>query len=98
MTWQELLKQIDKHNKENEITQQYSDKNPLRCVVVIDSSTWEVEYPLESRSYEFRSDEKFFLPQMMGRSIYADSLDGSDTGVRLDWYLSEWKIEDCYIK
>lgn len=42
---------------------------------------------------------------MSGYSIFGDSLDGSDNGVRLDYYMADeragedgWKIERCYIK
>lgn len=40
---------------------------------------------------------------MTGYSIYADSLDCTDDGVRLEQYMVEegnsngWKVEDCYI-
>lgn len=101
LTWTELREVIDNHNKEHNVSKQYGDKEPLHCVAVIDNSSFAEEFSLESRSYEFRSDEKFFLPNMMGRSIFADSLDGTDTGVRLDWYIFEkdgWKIEYCYVK
>ena len=100
LTFRELVSIIQKHNKENNITQQFSDKKPLSCVAVIDNSSFEKEYPLESRSYRFRSDNKRFLPEMMGNSIFADALDGSDDGVRLDWYIFEdnWKIEYCYVE
>ena len=40
---------------------------------------------------------------MGGYSIFGNCLDGTDQGVRLDWYMAEerdingWKVEDCYI-
>ena len=40
---------------------------------------------------------------MGGYSIFACCLDGTDQGVRLDWYMEEegnpdgWKVENCYI-
>lgn len=104
LTWSELVKAIDAHNNDYCINRQYEDEKPLSCVVVIKNSSFAKEYPLESRSYRFRSDNKFFLPMMMGRSIFADALDGTDDGVRLDWYLfgddkdSCWEIEYCYIE
>lgn len=102
LTFNELVNIIKRHNEENHITTQYGDKNALSCVAVIDNSSFGgKEYPLESRSYRFRSDEKFFVPEMLGHSIFADALDGSDDGVRLDWYLFEenpWEIEYCYIE
>lgn len=98
MTFSELTKIISKHNSDNNIKQQYSDKDYLSCVAVIDNSSFMKEYPIEARSYRFRSDEKRFIPEMLGNSIFANSLDGSDDGIRLDWYLDSWKIEYCYIE
>lgn len=92
---------IREHNSDHSITSQWSDPEPLRCVIVFKNESWpnrEKDYSLESRSYEFRSDEKYFIPEMGGSSIFADSLDGSDKGVRLDHYLGKWKVDYCYIK
>ena len=94
LTGKEVFELIRKHNKENNIHQQYADKNPLRFVVVFKESNWKEKYSLESRSYSFRSDEKYFLPDMIGKSWYGDALDGSDDGVRLDWY--NWEPEYYY--
>lgn len=102
LTYNELLNVIHKHNDENNIVRQYSDPNPLYCVAVISNDSFSQEYSLESRSYRFRSDEKRFLPEMLGNSIFANALDGTDDGVRLDWYIyggeDAWKIEYCYIE
>lgn len=97
LTFSELGKIIWEHNEKNNVKSQYQDKNALMCVVVIDNKSFDTEYPLESRSYLFRSDNKYFLSSMGGNSIYCNSLDETDTGVRLDWYLGEWQIEYCYI-
>ena len=67
--------------------------------MVFKAENWpDKDYSEESRSYAFSSDNKYFVPGMGGNSIYASSLDGTDSGVRLDWYLGEWKIDYCYIK
>lgn len=63
MNFNEMCEIIRKHNQENNIKQQYSDKNALKCRVVISNDTWKrfnMSYSLESRTYEFRSDEKYF--------------------------------------
>ncbi len=99
LSFKELVSKIWRHNEEKGITTQYQDNEPLQCVVVIDNVSFDKEYPIESRSYKFRSDNKYFLSNMGGNSIFAESLDGSDR-VRLDWYLSgkdAWKVEYCYI-
>ena len=56
-----------------------------------------------SRTYRFDSDNKAFWPNMGGYSIFGSCLDGTDQGIRLDWYMTEegnpggWKVADCYI-
>lgn len=98
MTYTELVKKIREHN-EGLSVRQFGDKDALTCVVVFKESNWpDKNYSLESRSYCFRSDNKRFLPHMLGNSIFAGSLDGSDENVRLDYYLGEWEIDYCYIK
>lgn len=96
LTYSQMIKEINKHNEENHIERQYGDENPLICVVVFKANNWKDTYSEISRAYEFRSDNKYFLPKMLGNSWYADCLDGSDQGVRLDWY--DWEIEYCFIK
>lgn len=53
-------------------------------------------YSLESRSYQFRSDSKYFLPKMGGNSIFARNLDNTDS-IRVDWYFGDWEIDYCYV-
>ena len=100
LTLEQLFKAISEHNEKHHVTQQFEDKNSLTCVIVFSSKNWpDKDFPEASRSYAFSSDNKFFIPEMGGNSIFAESLDGSDRGVRLDWYLHEWKyIDYCYIK
>jgi hypothetical protein len=101
LTLKQLLDKIDEHNKDHSIRSQYSDEHPLNCVIVFKNESWpdrKEDYSLESRSYEFRSDEKYFLPEMGGNSIFATSLDNSDRNVRLDHYIHQWKIDYCYVR
>lgn len=101
ITFDELYDRFVKHNEKNRVTTQYSDSKSKRLygVVVFKSENWPgKDYSLESRSYQFVSDNKYFIPGLGGSSIFADCLDGSEEGVRLDWYLQEWRIDYCYIE
>jgi len=101
LTFSQLVDIIGEHNADYNIWQQYQDNNPLICVVVFKNESWpdrQEDYSLESRSYEFRSDEKYFLSNMGSNSIFATSLDGADRNVRLDRYLGSWKIDYCYVR
>ena len=99
LTYNQLTDAISKHNDDNKVTTQFGDDKPLSCVIVFKNESWPGnEYSLESRSYRFRSDNKHFVKGMLGRSIFADSIDGSDRGVRLDCYLGDWIVDYCYIE
>lgn len=97
MTFRELCEACWKHNDENNITQQYSDKKPLICYVVVNQMPyWKEQFSEQQRTYRFRSDNKRFISRMCGNSIFADCLDGKDLGVRLDWYIGDWTFEKCW--
>lgn len=99
LTWKQLIDKIHKHNEEYNVTRQYGDENRLKCVVVFnDIKSWNKEYPLESKSYRFGSDNKYFIPGMLGNSIFATSIDGTDCNIRLDHYIHEWTVDYCYIE
>ena len=97
LTFTELCNIIDKHNRNNHVKKQFEDPSHLICVAVVSNESFDREYPLESRSYSFRSDNKYFLSEMIGSSIISSSLDNSDPFVRLDWYLGDWIFEYFYI-
>jgi hypothetical protein len=101
LTLAQLIDIVKEHNADHNIRQQYQDNAPLICVVVFKNDSWPTrneDYSLESRSYEFRSDEKYFLPSMGGCSLFANSLDGTDRNVRLERYLFQWKVDYCYVR
>ena len=95
----QLFDLIKEHNTDHSVKSQYSDPSSPNCVIVFKNESWPgKEYSLESRSYEFRSDEKYFLSGMGGNSIFAASLDESDVDVWLDKYLDKWKVDYCYLR
>ncbi len=80
-----------------------SPREDLTAHIIFTEDSFDKKYPLLSRTYSFTSDNKAFWPNMGGYSIFGYCLDGTDQGVRLDWYMAEecdpngWKVEDCYI-
>lgn len=80
-----------------------SPKEDLTAHIIYTEDSFAAQYPLLRRTYRFVSDNKAFWPNMGGYSIFAYCLDGTDQGVRLDWYMAEeghpggWKVESCYI-
>jgi hypothetical protein len=96
-TWHETRELMSKFNNENGYTTK-GNKEHLYMVAVITEDSFDRNYSLTERSYEFSNDNKAFLPNQSSNSVFADCLDGKDFGVRLDWYIpTEWKVEYCYI-
>lgn len=99
MTYNEMKKYLREFNKTHDFTTE-----SINGYVVITQDSFNAEYTEEERTYEVSSDNKAFIPNMLGYSIYGNCLDGKDRGVRMDNYLEEehngggWKVERCYIK
>lgn len=89
MTFAELRNSVDKWSN---------------AVVVFKPESFSREFSELARSYQISSDAKYFNPNMGGNSLFGNCLDGTDNGVRLDWYMhrlpnegTAWAIEYCYI-
>lgn len=97
-TWAEMRELLCKYNKEHEITCKGVGPT-ITAVAVITEDSFNKPYSEFSRSYEFSNQNKAFISNMCSNSIFADCLDGTDTGVRLDWYIpTTWKVDYCYLK
>lgn len=97
ITWSELCKAMRKFNEEHGYTTKGNKEN-LKGVVVFTENSFTKPYTEIQRSYQFSSDNKAFLPNQLSNSIFADCLDGTDEGVRIDWYMGDgWKVEYCYL-
>lgn len=96
ITWKEMVDNLYKHNEIGDTNRKGADPNPIYGVVVYKESNWKQKYSLAARSYVISSDNKFFIPDQIGSSIFANSLDMSDIGVRLDLY-RDWQVDYCYM-
>lgn len=91
ITWKELTDYL------------YNNHNGKGVVVIKNNPTWKKEYPEKERSYLVHGDNNYFNPEKISTSIWADALEGTDKGVRLDWYIFDtnkeerWQIDYCYI-
>lgn len=79
-----------------------SQRRGVACSYHFTEDSFDKNFPLLSRTYILSSKNKAFLPNMISSSIYASCLDGTDPGVRLDWYMAEagnpggWVVQYCY--
>lgn len=100
ITWSELEKAMWKFNEEHGYTTK-GNEVVQEAVVVFTENSFNRPYTEKERSYMFSSDNKAFLPNQLGYSIFADCLDEKDLGVRIDWYMRDdknpWKVDYCYL-
>lgn len=82
-----------------------TSKEHMTGYIVFSEKSFSQPYSEESRTYIVSSDNKAFIPNKGGYSIYGSALDGSDPLVRLERYMAAekggsdgWEIERCYMK
>ena len=91
MTWSEMAEYLRHHHNEKGV------------VVFKQHPKWNKEYSEGERSYVVSGDNKHFYDNMISTSIWADALEGTDKGVRLDWYMFyeepeyKWQVDYCYL-
>lgn len=101
ITYGELERVMYEHNKKYGI--EYGcgyNKEKQYAVIVFTEDSFDKPYTEQQRSYQIQNDSKMFFPSMIGKSLSGDCLDGTDLGVRLDWYMGGkdgWKVEYCYL-
>lgn len=100
LTWSELCEAMRNFNEKHGYTTKET-KERLKGVVVFTENSFSKPFTEKERSYQLTSDNKAFLPNQCGNSIFADCLDEKDLGVRLDWYMHDpknpWRVEYCYL-
>lgn len=101
LTWSEMTDLFWKHNEEAGVKVKGSDKDAIHGIVVFKQESFTEPYTETQRSYRVSSNNKAFIAGQISNSIFADCLDGTDLGVRLDWYMhgdKGWKVDYCYME
>ena len=99
--WRDACRHMIEFNKAHGIdSKDWSPDAPI-CVMVavMTPDSFDKEYSEAGRSYRFNNHNKAFLPTTSS-SIFSSCLDGTDDGVRLDWYINggDWKVERVYVQ
>lgn len=92
--------------KYNELTDTlraaYSAKKEVTAFVTFTTDSFTKDYSRTARTYLFTSNNKAFMPNASGYSIFGRCLDGTDLGIRLESYMrvekggkDGWEIETC---
>ena len=111
ITYPELKKAMCDFNEKHGLESKGNEKY-IVGVVVFTADSFEKEYNETERSFRFTSDNKAFLPNMGGYSIFGGCLDGTDMGIRLEQYIdveygaynkagrdkTGWHVEYAYIE
>ena len=96
ISYSELRDAMFKFNDENP-----DGKSKLHGVVVFTEDSFKKPYTEEQRSYRVSNENKGFQHGKISNSVFANCLDGTDNGVRLDWYMygdDAWKVDYCYLE
>lgn len=91
ITYSEFCSEMYKWNASHN-----EDKAEKFGVIVYKQSNFKNEYSEESRSYRVHNANRTFQKDKIANSLFGDCLDGTDNGVRLDWY--KWTVEFCYFE
>lgn len=79
----------------------YGDDMSIGGIIIFDQSNFNKKYTKLGRSYITSSSNNRYNWKMVGNSVFASCLDGSEMGVRIDEWLygiNPFKIEECYIE
>lgn len=95
MTKLSECRKVDRVEFNHVMVEAHSENKKVYGVITYDKSNWDEEYSEDSRSYEVCSSSKHF-GNYISNELTGCSLDGTDMGVRLDYY--KWKPEAYYIK
>lgn len=97
-TKHEIIEKFREHNRAHGYNYGDYQGEEITAVIVYAQSSFPREYSEQSRSYRVSNfGGKAFFDGMIGNSIFGDCLDGTENGVRLDYY-TDWKIEKCYFE
>lgn len=99
ISYAEMAAIFRKHERET------TDGTHITGYIVFTEDSFTKPYSLEARTYSVSSNNKAYLPNMGGYSIYGSSIDGTDPLVRLESYMAAekggkdgWKVDYCYIE
>jgi len=91
VTISELYGAMNEYNKKHPDKE---DEAMISGVIVYKQKNWSKPYTVKQRSYRVWNCNRAFQDGKIANSVYGDCLDGTDQGVRLDWY--RWEPEYCY--
>lgn len=92
ITMAELSRIMTEFNAEHPELQ---DTPVIQGVIVFKASNFTKPYSEKSRSYQVFNCCRCFQEGKISNQLTGNCLDGTDQGVRLDWY--KWEVDYCYM-
>lgn len=96
LTWNEACKSLKGVNLIGN-----EDEARLVVAVVFTKDSFRRDFSEKERTYYVSNNNRAFQSRKISNSIFGECADGTDSGVRLDWYMHDtehpWKVEYCYI-
>lgn len=74
-----------------ELRKEFYDQQNKYALITYKQENFEKEFSEQSRTYMVGSYNKCFQSGKIANSMFGSCIDGTDIGVRLDWY--NWKVE-----
>ena len=93
ITYDEFCRKMFEHGETHGNNEDYKDS--ITGVIVYKASNWKKSYTEKQRSYRVSSCNRCFQSGKISNAMVGDCIDGTDTGVRLDWY--HWDVDYCYM-
>lgn len=93
ITYSEFCKKMWDFNQEHDNGEDGGAS--ITGVIVYKQSNFDKPYTVEQRSYRVSNHNRCFQAGKIANSMFGSCLDGTEHGVRLDWY--RWEPEYCYI-
>ena len=94
ITYSEFCQKMWEHGRTHNNNEDWDDQ--IFGVIVYKAENWDKPYTEEQRSYRVGSFNRCFQAGKIAKSMFAECLDGTDKGIRLDWY--KWEPEYCYFE
>ena len=79
----------------SQLQEEFCNQQDKYVLITYKQENFDKEYNEQSRTYLVGSYNKCFQSGKIANSMFGSCIDGTDKGVRLDWY--NWKVEKYVI-
>lgn len=92
ITLQDMENRMREYNRRHPERAESAD---ISAIIVFKQGNWDKEYPEISRMYRVWNCNRGYQDGKISNSVFMYCLDGTDQGVRFDWY--NWAVDYCFM-